>query len=48
MSSNPLRARCIFLILARRRLYGEMRMGMSFARRGMCAGRRESKRQNTE
>jgi hypothetical protein len=34
MSSNPLRAMCIFLILARSRLYGEMEMRMSFAGRG--------------
>jgi hypothetical protein len=43
---------CIFLILARRRLYGEigmgMGMGMSFAGNGLCAGRRESERQNRE
>jgi hypothetical protein len=54
---------CIFLILARRRLYGGMRMRMRFAGRenendryrmvaehgnGLCAGRRESERQNRE
>jgi hypothetical protein len=61
VSSNPLETMCIFLILARRRLYGGMGMGMSFAgrenendryimvaehRNGLCAGRRESERQN--
>jgi hypothetical protein len=34
VGSNPLGAMCIFLFLARRRLYGRMRMGMSFAGRG--------------
>jgi hypothetical protein len=34
MSSNPLGTMCIFLILARRRLYGGMRMGMGCARGG--------------
>jgi hypothetical protein len=34
MGSNPLGVMCIFLILARRRLYGGMGMGMSFAGRG--------------
>jgi hypothetical protein len=34
VGSNPFGAMCIFLILARCRLYGGMRMGMSFARRG--------------
>jgi hypothetical protein len=63
VGSNPFGAMCIFLILARRRLYGGMGMGMSFAGRGngndryrmvaehgngLCAGRRESERQNTE
>jgi hypothetical protein len=59
VSSNPLEAMCIFLILARRRLYGGMRM--SFAENendryrmvaehenGLCVGRRESERQNAE
>lgn len=32
--SNPLGAMCIFLILARRWLYGGMRMRMSFAGKG--------------
>jgi hypothetical protein len=32
--SNPFGAMCIFLILARRRLYGGMRMRMRFAGRG--------------
>jgi hypothetical protein len=32
MSSNPLGAMCIFLILARRRLYGGIGMGMGCAR----------------
>jgi hypothetical protein len=31
---NPFRAICIFLILARCRLYGRMGMGMGFAVRG--------------
>jgi hypothetical protein len=63
VGSNPLGAMCIFLILARRRLYGGMRMRMRFAGRenendryrmvaehgnGLCAGRRESERQNRE
>jgi hypothetical protein len=63
VGSNPLGAMCIFLILARRRLYGGMRIRMGFAGRGnendryrmvaehengLCTGRRESKRQNTE
>jgi hypothetical protein len=33
VGSNPLRAMCIFLILARRQLYGGM--GMGFTVRGM-------------
>jgi hypothetical protein len=32
--SNPLEDICVFLILARRWLYGRMGMGTSFARRG--------------
>jgi hypothetical protein len=35
VGSSPLRAMCIFLILARRRLYGGMGMRMSFAGGGM-------------
>jgi hypothetical protein len=31
MGSNPLENMCVFLILARRGLYGGMGMGMSFA-----------------
>jgi hypothetical protein len=31
---NPFGAMCIFLILARRRLYGGIGMGMGFAGRG--------------
>jgi hypothetical protein len=34
VGSNPLGAMCIFLILARRRLYGGMEMGMGCARGG--------------
>jgi hypothetical protein len=37
---NPFRAMCIFLILARRQLYGGMRMSFAL--------RRESERQNKE
>jgi hypothetical protein len=44
VGSNPLEAMCIFLILARRRLYGGMVMGMGMG----CARRRESEWQNTE
>jgi hypothetical protein len=34
MGSNPFKDMCFFLILARRGLYGGMRMGMGFAGRG--------------
>jgi hypothetical protein len=67
VSLKPLEAMCIFLILARCRLYGGMRMRMGMVmsfvgrgnendryrmvaehRNGLCAGRRESERQNKE
>jgi hypothetical protein len=48
MGSNLLGAMCIFLILARRRLYGGMRMGMGCARGGGNRNDRTWNGQNRE